>query len=80
MEKMINEPPVGIYYDKQRTRWRVRLYKQREVVHLSYHPNYQLAHVAWELAIKERDLYEPRELIPIPPTFFGLINGFRLNA
>lgn len=77
---MIPEIPVGIYFDRQRNRWRVRLYKQREVVHLSYHPNYQLAYARWELAIKERDAYEPRELIPIPPTLSGLILGFRLNS
>lgn len=72
--------PTGIYFDKQRNRWRVRLYKQREVVHLSYHPNYQQALATWELAIKERTLYEPRKLIPIQPTFYGLILGFRLNS
>ena len=80
MENTSNETPVGIYFDRQRGRWRVRLYKQREVVHLSYHPTYQLAHEAWVLAIKERKLYEPRELIPIQPTFTGLIIGFRLNS
>ncbi|MCK4829371.1 hypothetical protein KA005_77320 [bacterium] len=80
LENEKNELPVGIYHDTQRNRWRVRLYKQREVVHLSYHPNYQLAYATWELALKERELYEPRKLTPIPPTFYGLIQGFRLNS
>lgn len=71
--------PVGIYFDKQRTRWRVRLYKQREVVHLSYHPNYQLAHETWKLAVIDRESYEPRELTPIPATLTGIIIGYRLN-
>ncbi len=75
----IDKNPVGIYFDRQRNRWRVRLYKQREVVHLSYHPTYQMAYTRWEAALKERELYEPRELIPIQPTFSGLIMGFKLN-
>jgi len=28
----------GIYYEKKRNRYRVRLYHKHEVVHLSYHP------------------------------------------
>ena len=79
-ENQRSETTTGIYYDRQRNRWRVRLYKQREVVHLSYHPNYQAAYTTWELALKERDHYHPRELIPIPPTYYGLIEGFRLNS
>ena len=79
MEKKTDNTPVGIYFDRQRNRWRVRLYKQRDVVHLSYHPTYKLAVDAWTVAIEERKFYEPRDLTPLPPTLTGIITGFRLN-
>jgi len=75
-----DKPPAGIFFDKERQRWRVRLYKQRRVVHLTYHPSYQKALEQYQVAIKEREEYQPREKVPLPPTFIGLITGYRLNS
>jgi hypothetical protein len=33
----MNELPLGIWYEESRSRFRVRMYRNREVIHLSYH-------------------------------------------
>ena len=40
--------PKGIYYEAQKKRWRVRLYKEGNVVFLKYYKKYDLAFAAYD--------------------------------
>jgi hypothetical protein len=42
--------PVGVWHEKNRGRYRIRLYAQRMVVHLSYHDTLQEALDAYPAA------------------------------
>jgi hypothetical protein len=40
----------GIWHEKPRNRWRVKLCKDCEIYHLSYHHSYEEAFITWTLA------------------------------
>lgn len=42
-----NELPRGVYYEAARKRYRVRIYKNKRVVHLSYHKRLNDALNTW---------------------------------
>ena len=50
----LNLPP-GVWYEATRKRYRVRLYKEGEVFHLSYHGDVDEALEAWEDVVTKRD-------------------------
>lgn len=53
--------PKGIYYERSRSRYRVRVYKFGNVVHCSYHRDIDLAVDALHDAKAERDNLEPEK-------------------
>ena len=65
---MMLEP--GIWYEQPRNRYRVRLYKKGQVVHLSYHKDLASAQVAKEEAEKVRaSVVTDRTPKPFTPNF-----------
>lgn len=65
----------GIWFEEERSRWRVRLYKERKVVHLSYHPTFEEAEQVADKARQKRD-----ELLPQPEIRFASNVGDILNT
>lgn len=59
--------PKGIYFEKQRNRYRVRLYKYRHVVWRSYHNTLHEALNAWAKAVSAQAIYEIPNLHYAPP-------------
>lgn len=51
---MNGSTPPGLWYEAARNRWRVRLYKQRQLYHLSYHTDYTEALSALHHARRNR--------------------------
>lgn len=47
---MSTSPVRGIWYEKSRDRWRVKLYRSGELIERSYHKTYELAFEAWKNA------------------------------
>jgi len=66
------EVPVGIWYEKKRDRWRVKLFYNGVLVHRSYHKVYDDALNAWKIAKKK--MIKPRPMLPIAEA--SLINKF----
>lgn len=61
---------TGIIYDPKRRRYRVRLYRGRDVAHLSYHRTLDDAMAAYETAQRDRtpktrppQTFNPNDLI-----------------
>lgn len=56
---MKDELPKGVYYDAKRNsnRYRVRLYVNQQVIHLSYHQTKESALAAYERAKAMREAY-----------------------
>lgn len=61
--------PKGIWYEKERRRWRVKLVSDGVLLHRSYHKNYSDALEAWQDT--KRKMVYPR---PVPKA--SLINQF----
>ncbi len=66
------EIPKGIWYEKARDRWRVKLVHDGVLLHRNYYKTYELAYDAW-LDTKKK-MVRPKPLIPIPES--SLINRF----
>lgn len=49
----------GIYYEHNRKRYRVRVYKFSRVTHCSYHKTLEAAEAALETALRRRDSVQP---------------------
>lgn len=65
--------PKGIYFEDDRQRWRVRLYKEGAVVHLSYHRSLEDAMEGW-LVAKTRQRHSHRQHVtPETTTMHGLL-------
>ncbi len=61
--------PKGIWYEKERRRWRVKLVSEGVLLHRSYHKDYVNALEAWQDT--KRKMVHPR---PVPEA--SLINQF----
>lgn len=55
--------PKGIWYEQNRSRWRVKLFCDGVLFHRSYHRSYSEALSAWQDAKKHMIL--PRVIIPV---------------
>lgn len=64
--------PKGIWYEKKRRRWRVKLVFEGVLLHRSYHKEYADALAAWVKT--KKSMVRPRPLIPIPES--SLINRY----
>ena len=64
--------PKGIWYEQNRSRWRVKLFCDGVLFHRSYHRSYPDALSAWQNAKKHMII--PRPVIPIAEA--SLINKF----
>ena len=51
----------GIWFEENRNRYRVRLYKNGKVVHRSYHTTYEAAESALRDALRTRHAAEPEQ-------------------
>ena len=51
----------GIWFEENRNRYRVRLYKNGKVVHRSYHTTYEAAESALRDALRTRHSAEPEQ-------------------
>jgi len=68
----------GIWYEKKRDRYRVRLYRDGELLERSYHRSYEAALAAWERAqsaskpnLEKQEAALRRFLYP-PKTYSGI--------
>jgi hypothetical protein len=65
--------PKGVFFEEERQRWRVRLYKEADVMHLSYHRTLEDALETW-LVAKARQKHSRRQhIIPETHTMRGLL-------
>ena len=64
--------PKGIWFEKNRNRWRVKLFCDGILFHRSYHRSYNEALSAWRKA--KKCMIIPRPVIPIAEA--SLINRF----
>jgi len=55
--------PKGIWYEKARNRWRVKLCYDGELIHRSYHKEYEAAVEAWQGA--KKSMVRPKPEVPI---------------
>lgn len=60
---MDNMPPQGVWYEKGRNRWRVKLFCDGVLFHRSYHRDVEAAIAAWRKA--KRSMVRPKPDIPI---------------
>ena len=67
------QAPKGIYFEAARQRWRVRLYKQGEVIHLSYHRSIEDAMEGWLSAKVRQQHAVRRRFIPRTNDLSGLL-------
>jgi hypothetical protein len=65
--------PKGIWYETSRSRWRVKIVRNRELIHRSYHHDYDEALRVWT-RIQEETRISCRPLISSEPT--SLIDQF----
>lgn len=70
MENPAYDPPKGVWYEKARDRWRVKVIRDRVTVHQSYHKDYQVALSTWLQVQREIKT----TIIPVPRA--SLINKF----
>lgn len=72
-------PPRGLWYEAKRNRWRVRLYKQRHLCHLSYHSSYADAVETLHQAKRNRPKVElpTNPFAQQTPTTRNLLEGLR---
>jgi hypothetical protein len=66
--------PKGIFFETARQRWRVRLYKQGDVVHLSYHRSIEDALENWLVAKTIQQHAVRRTFVPSTNTMYGLLH------
>ncbi len=64
--------PRGIWYEKERDRWRVKLIHEGALLHRSYHKVYDDALKAWKQA--KKSIVRPKPQLPIPES--SIINQF----
>lgn len=70
------EVPKGIWYENGRSRWRVKILCNGQLVHRSYHREYPDALAAWKVAkTKQRALLRTQA----PPIELSPINIFLLR-
>lgn len=70
----------GLWFEAARNRWRVRLYRNRTLFHLSYHASYEDALNALRNARRKRPTAPSISDTPFaekPPTTRNLIAGLR---
>jgi hypothetical protein len=65
--------PRGIFFETERQRWRVRLYKTGEVIHLSYHRSIEDAMEGWIVAKTRQQHAVRRHFTPRTHTISGLL-------
>lgn len=70
-----NELPNGLYYEKARRRYRVRLYKNGEVIHRSYHRCYNRAVDTLCKAREAAERFVPTATKPKAPTLDNLLHS-----
>lgn len=75
----MNRPLPGLWYEAARKRWRVRLYKNRHLYHLSYHADYHEALNTLHDARRKRPkaIMNTAPFADKPPTTRNLITGLR---
>jgi hypothetical protein len=61
---MDDEAPKGIWYEKKRNRWRVKLACDGVLLCCTYHHSYDAALDAWKET--KRNMVRPKPDIPIP--------------
>lgn len=57
------ECPKGIWYEKERNRYRVKLFFDSNLYHRSYHPTFEAAYDTW-LRVK-REMRKPKPKVPV---------------
>lgn len=67
------EIPQGIWYEKARDRWRVKLVQDKVLLHRKYYKTYEEALEVWK-AVKKEHRIRPNLVIPIKEA--SLINRF----
>jgi hypothetical protein len=55
--------PKGVWYEKRRDRWRVKLFCDGVLFHRSYHRQFNDALAAWQSAKKQ--MIRPRPIVPL---------------
>jgi len=73
---MPTDLPLGIYFERARRRYRVRLHRYNKVVHCSYHKSLENAKKALEIATAFRiELSEPAKHRATAPTVQNLLGS-----
>ena len=67
--------PRGIFFEKKRNRFRVRLYKKGVVIHRSYHHSLKEALVIYNQVAPLARKYTPPTITPRPPTLQNLFSS-----
>lgn len=70
-----NHLPKGVFFDPERKRYRVRVYRHSQPVWCSYHHDYDSAIRAHELALKAKENYVATEDYLITPANYARVLG-----